>query len=108
MIDRWFLARTADNDYKSAPGSCRRVATVAASNLQCFMCRRRLVHFLQLHACVHFRPDAMNADSAALVLTERDRMLRGLLGSCGERVAIEVPFRCDYGANVLRDRPAPP
>lgn len=28
-------------------------------------------------------------------------ILRGLLGSCGERVTINQPFRCDYGCNIF-------
>ncbi len=31
---------------------------------------------------------------------ERERLLRELLGACGERVEIEPPFRCDYGSNI--------
>lgn len=27
-------------------------------------------------------------------------ILRGLLGSCGERVTMNQPFRCDYGCNI--------
>ncbi|MBD5224384.1 MAG: sugar O-acetyltransferase [Bacteroidales bacterium] len=31
---------------------------------------------------------------------ERDRIIRGLLGSCGERLHINQPFRCDFGCNI--------
>lgn len=27
-------------------------------------------------------------------------ILRGLLGSCGERITVNQPFRCDYGCNI--------
>ena len=27
-------------------------------------------------------------------------ILRGLLGSCGERLTVNQPFRCDYGCNI--------
>ncbi|MDO4319544.1 MAG: sugar O-acetyltransferase [Bacteroidales bacterium] len=27
-------------------------------------------------------------------------LLRGLLGSCGEKLVINQPFRCDYGCNI--------
>ncbi|MBP3301630.1 MAG: sugar O-acetyltransferase [Opitutales bacterium] len=32
---------------------------------------------------------------------ERNRILRELLGSCGEKIYIEPPFRCDYGKNIF-------
>ena len=32
---------------------------------------------------------------------ERDRILRKLLGNCGEKIYIEPPFRCDYGKNIF-------
>lgn len=33
--------------------------------------------------------------------TERmQTLLRGLLGSCGERLHVNQPFRCDYGCNI--------
>ena len=32
---------------------------------------------------------------------QRSRILRALLGGCGERVIIEPPFRCDYGAHIV-------
>lgn len=28
-------------------------------------------------------------------------ILRGLLGSCGKRILINQPFRCDYGCNIF-------
>ena len=31
---------------------------------------------------------------------EKDRLIRAILGSCGEYVNIEPPFRCDYGTNI--------
>lgn len=31
----------------------------------------------------------------------RTRILRELLGSCGEKIYIEPPFRCDYGSNIF-------
>lgn len=31
---------------------------------------------------------------------ERDRLLRSLLGSVGDGVVIEPPFRCDYGSQI--------
>ena len=31
---------------------------------------------------------------------QRTRLLRDLLGRCGERVIIEPPFRCDYGTHI--------
>lgn len=31
---------------------------------------------------------------------EREAMLRGLLGSVGERIQINQPFRCDFGSNI--------
>jgi maltose O-acetyltransferase len=31
---------------------------------------------------------------------ERDRLLRALLGHCGEKVWIEPPFYCDYGIHI--------
>ncbi len=30
----------------------------------------------------------------------REEIIRGLLGSCGERFHINQPFRCDYGCNI--------
>lgn len=33
-------------------------------------------------------------------LGSRDRQLRALLGRAGQRLLIEQPFRCDYGANI--------
>lgn len=33
-------------------------------------------------------------------LDSRDQQLRALLGRVGERLLIEQPFRCDYGANI--------
>ena len=30
----------------------------------------------------------------------RERIIRDLLGSVGEKVMVEVPFRCDYGFNI--------
>ena len=33
-------------------------------------------------------------------LDSRDRQLRALLGRAGQRLLIEQPFRCDYGANI--------
>jgi maltose O-acetyltransferase len=33
-------------------------------------------------------------------MTERDAILRQLLGSCGPNAFIEPPFRCDYGYNL--------
>lgn len=27
-------------------------------------------------------------------------ILRGLLGSCGEHITVNQPFRCDYGCNI--------
>lgn len=33
--------------------------------------------------------------------TERMKeILRGMLGSCGERITVNQPFRCDYGCNI--------
>ncbi|MNR87399.1 Maltose O-acetyltransferase [compost metagenome] len=32
--------------------------------------------------------------------TEREDLLRELLGSVGNRIEIEPPFRCDYGSNI--------
>lgn len=34
-------------------------------------------------------------------LHEQKAILRGLLGSCGERFHFNQPFRCDYGCNVF-------
>ena len=31
---------------------------------------------------------------------EQDRLIREILGKCGESVYIEQPFRCDYGSNI--------
>lgn len=39
--------------------------------------------------------DTDPADMGALT-----EILRGLLGSCGECIAINQPFRCDYGCNI--------
>jgi len=33
-------------------------------------------------------------------ITERDEIIRKLLGSTGEKFFIEPPFRCDYGYNI--------
>lgn len=33
-------------------------------------------------------------------VTERDALLRGLLGRLGERYTIHSPFRCDFGTNI--------
>lgn len=33
-------------------------------------------------------------------LDEQREILRGLLGSCGENVVVNQPFRCDYGCNI--------
>lgn len=30
----------------------------------------------------------------------REEIIRGLLGSCGEHIHINQPFRCDYGCNI--------
>lgn len=32
--------------------------------------------------------------------SERESLLRELLGSAGSRIEIEPPFRCDYGSNI--------
>ncbi len=40
--------------------------------------------------------DAPSDDSA-----HRTRILQQLLGGCGQRVIIEPPFRCDYGAHIV-------
>ena len=39
-------------------------------------------------------------DSGQSELAERDRLLRSLLGSVGDGVVIEPPFRCDYGSPI--------
>lgn len=44
-----------------------------------------------LHDLNHIRPRDV---------AERERLLRRLLGSAGERVWFEQPFRCSYGFNV--------
>lgn len=31
---------------------------------------------------------------------ERDSLLRSILGSCGRRLHVNPPFRCDYGINI--------
>lgn len=33
-------------------------------------------------------------------IERRHALLRGLLGSCGTRLFVEPPFRCDYGCNL--------
>ena len=33
-------------------------------------------------------------------LDEQRSILRDLLGSCGERITVNQPFRCDYGCNI--------
>ncbi len=33
-------------------------------------------------------------------LGEQKQIIRGLLGSCGERFHFNQPFRCDYGCNI--------
>ncbi|RYZ60817.1 MAG: sugar O-acetyltransferase, partial [Proteobacteria bacterium] len=33
-------------------------------------------------------------------MSERDALLRKLLGSCGKNAFVEPSFRCDYGSNV--------
>lgn len=33
-------------------------------------------------------------------LDEQRAILRDLLGSCGERITVNQPFRCDYGCNI--------
>ena len=32
--------------------------------------------------------------------TEQQQILRSLLGSCGENVHVNQPFRCDFGENI--------
>ncbi len=31
---------------------------------------------------------------------EREKLIREILGSCGESIHVEAPFRCDYGYNI--------
>ncbi|MDE6125935.1 MAG: sugar O-acetyltransferase [Muribaculaceae bacterium] len=33
-------------------------------------------------------------------VAEQKAILRSLLGSCGERIHVNQPFRCDYGCNI--------
>ncbi len=32
--------------------------------------------------------------------TLQQKIIRGLVGTCGEQFVIEAPFRCDYGYNI--------
>lgn len=34
-------------------------------------------------------------------LHKRKKMLKDILGSCGEEITIEPPFACDYGKNIM-------
>lgn len=33
-------------------------------------------------------------------LEEQERLIREILGKCGEKLHVEPPFRCDYGRNI--------
>ena len=48
-------------------------------------CRRLVYAYNNLH------PDKIG---------ERDDLIRRILGKCGERVAVEPPFHCDYGVHI--------
>ncbi|MFG6374647.1 MAG: sugar O-acetyltransferase [Desulfovibrio sp.] len=48
-------------------------------------CRRLVYAYNNLH------PDKIG---------ERDDLIRRILGKCGERVAVEPPFYCDYGVHI--------
>lgn len=34
------------------------------------------------------------------MVDEQRAILRGLLGSCGEKITVNQPFRCDFGCNI--------